>query len=131
MTRYRWAAILMIIHGGLMELGPCLAIVPVLASGMGAGQISRYFQFIVPYFQDNLILLMAMSGVFGVVRIIGAIGILRNRLWRLALAVINCVVTMVLMIFVLPAGIADAVLACTALVLLLTAYFGKRPLPQT
>lgn len=62
--------------------------------------------------------------------IIGAIGVLRNRLWGLALSVINCVVAMVLMVFMLPAGIVDGLLACSALVLLLTAYFGTRPLPQ-
>ncbi|MCU1445281.1 MAG: hypothetical protein JWP54_939, partial [Cryobacterium sp.] len=42
--------------------------------------------------------------------IIGAIGVLRNRLWGLALSVINCVVAMVLMVFMLPAGIVDGLL---------------------
>lgn len=131
MVRYRWAAVLMIIHGGLMELGPFVALVPVLASGLKTDQIGRYFHFIVPYFQDNLFLMMAMSGIFGAVRIVGAIGVLRNRPWGLALSIIKCVVTMMLMIFVLPAGLADGVLACTALVLMLTAYFGKRPIEDS
>ena len=61
-------------------------------------------------------------------RSVGAVGVLRNRLWGLVLSVINCVVTMVLMVFMLPAGIVDGLLACSALVLLLTAYFGTRPL---
>lgn len=60
--------------------------------------------------------------------VVGAIGVLRNRIWGLALSVINCVVTMALMIFLLPAGLVDGVLAGTALILLLTAYFGTRPL---
>lgn len=128
MIRYRWAAILMIVHGGVMELGACIALIPIIASGMDPAKVGRYFHFIVPYLQDNLFLMMGMSGIFGIVRIIGAIGMLRNRLWGLALSVINCVVTMGLMIFVLPAGIADGILACAALILMLTAYFGTRQL---
>lgn len=47
-------------------------------------------------------------------------------MWGLALTVVNCSVTMALMIFMLPAGLVDGLLSCTALVLALTAYFGKR-----
>ena len=75
--------------------------------------------------------MMAMSGIFGITRIIGAIGLLKNRLWGLALSVINCIVTMVLMVFMLPAGIVDGVLATFALILMLTAYFGKREIRST
>jgi uncharacterized membrane protein (DUF2068 family) len=67
-----------------------------------------------------------MSGIFGITRIIGAIGLLKNRLWGLVLSVINCIITMILMVFMLPAGIVDGVLASAALILILTAYFGKR-----
>jgi uncharacterized membrane protein (DUF2068 family) len=115
----------MIIHGGLMELGAFIALVPLLALGTDPQTVGTYFSFIVPYLQDNLYLMMAMSGVFGVVRIIGAIGLLKNRMWGLALSIVNCVVTMALMIFMLPAGLVDGVLACGALVLMLTGYFGK------
>ena len=126
--RYRAAAVLMIVHGGLMELGVFIALFPLLALGVDFDTVGQYFSFNVPFFQDHLIDMMLLSGVFGVTRIIGAIGVLRNRLWGLVLSVVNCVVTMVLMVFMLPAGIVDGVLACSALVLLLTAYFGTRPL---
>jgi uncharacterized membrane protein (DUF2068 family) len=126
MKRYKLAAILMIIHGGLMELSVALALIPLLILGINASDSSHYFSFVVPYFQDNLYLMMAMSGIFGITRIIGAIGVLKNRLWGLALSIINCVVTMILMVFMLPAGIMDGVFATTALVLMLSAYFGKR-----
>lgn len=33
MKNYKIAAILMIIHGGIMELGGCLALIPVLTYG--------------------------------------------------------------------------------------------------
>ena len=74
--------------------------------------------------------MMVMSAIFGTVRLIGAVGLLKNRKWGLVLSVINCVVTMALMIFMLPAGIVDGVLACTALVLILTQYFGKRKIVE-
>lgn len=79
--------------------------------------------------QDNLLQMMVMAGIFGTVRVIGAIGLWRGRMWGLALSVISCTVTMVLMIFMLPAGIADGLLSCTALVLMLTAYYGSRTIP--
>jgi hypothetical protein len=126
--RYRAAAVLMIVHGALMEFGVFVALVPLLALGVDFDAVGQYFSFNVPFFQEHLVEMMVLSGVFGITRIIGAIGVLRNRLWGLALSVINCVVTMVLMVFMLPAGILDGLLACSALVLLLTAHFGTRPL---
>ncbi len=125
MKKYKIASILMIIHGGIMELGGCLALIPVLISGAEEFNMGQYFSFIVPYLQDNLNLMVIMGGIFGVVRIIGAVGLLKNRMWGFALSVINCVITMALMIFMLPAGIADGLFACSALILMLTQYYGK------
>lgn len=126
MKQYKIAAALMIVHGGLMELSVCLALIPLLIAGINVSESSHYFSFMVPYFQENLYLMMTISGVFGVTRIIGAIGLLKNRMWGLALSVINCIVTMILMVFMLPAGIVDGILASVALILILTAYYGKR-----
>jgi uncharacterized membrane protein (DUF2068 family) len=70
--------------------------------------------------------MMVIGLIFGAVRLTGAIGLLKNRMWGLALSVINCIVTMALMIFMLPAGIMDGILACGALILMLTQYFGKK-----
>ena len=67
-----------------------------------------------------------MGVIYGVLRLIGAIGLLKNRMWGLALSIINCVTTMILMMFMLPAGIMDGILAGTALVLILIGYFGDR-----
>lgn len=128
--RYRAAAVLMIVHGALMEFGVFIALFPLLALGVNFDTVGQYFSFNIPYFQEHLVDMMLLSGVFGITRIIGAVGVLRNRLWGLALSVINCIVTMVLMVFMLPAGIVDGLLACSALVLLLSAYFGTRPLSQ-
>lgn len=126
MKRYKIAAWLMIIHGGFMEIGGVLCALPALILGSGKFDIGQYFSFKLQYFQDNLYMILFMGAVFGVMRIIGAIGLLKNRMWGLALSVINCVVTMILMMFMLPFGIQDGLLACIALVLILTQYFGNR-----
>ena len=126
MKRYKIAAWLMIIHGGFMEIGGVLCALPALILGSGKFDIGQYFSFKLQYFQDNLYMILFMGAIFGVMRIIGAIGLLKNRIWGLALSVINCVVTMILMMFMLPFGIQDGLLACIALVLILTQYFGNR-----
>lgn len=126
MKRYKIAAWLMIIHGGFMEIGGVLCALPALILGSGKFDIGQYFSFKLQYFQDNLYMILFMGAIFGVMRIIGAIGLLKNRMWGLALSVINCVVTMILMMFMLPFGIQDRLLACIALVLILTQYFGNR-----
>ena len=126
MKRYKIAAWLMIIHGGFMEIGGVLCALPALILGSGKFDIGQYFSFKLQYFQDNLYMILFMGAIFGVMRIIGAIGLLKNTMWGLALSVINCVVTMILMMFMLPFGIQDGLLACIALVLILTQYFGNR-----
>ena len=126
MKRYKIAAWLMIIHGGFMEIGGVLCALPALILGSGKFDIGQYFSFKLQYFQDNLYMILFLGAIFGVMRIIGAIGLLKNRMWGLALSVINCVVTMILMMFMLPFGIQDGLLACIALVLILTQYFGNR-----
>ena len=127
MRRYRAAAVLMILHGGVIELGTFVALISLLLLGVDQEQASDHFSFILPFLQENLYLMMAMSGIFGAVRVVGAVALWKNRMWGLALSVINCVITMALMIFLLPAGLVDGLLAGSALVLILTAYFGGRP----
>lgn len=124
MKKYRIAAILMIIHGGCMELGGVMAMIPALLIGTDQFDIGQYFEFKLPYFQDNLNLMIVAGALYGVLRLIGAIGLLKNRMWGLALSVINCVVTIALLMFLLPAGIMDGILAGSALILILMQYFG-------
>ncbi len=130
MKKYRLAAILMLLHGALMEVGGCLCLIPVFVMGSDTFDINQYFSFIVPYFRENMNLMLVMGAIYGIVRIIGAIGLLKNRMWGLVLSVINCVITMALMMFMLPAGILDGILATTALILMLTQYFGNREIYQ-
>lgn len=126
MKKYKAAAILMIIHGGFMEIGGCIALIPILMLGNDKVDMSQYFSFIVPYFQKNMNLMVIIGAIYGIVRIIGAIGLLKNKMWGLMLSVINCIITMALMMFMLPAGIMDGILACSALVLILMQYYGNK-----
>lgn len=126
MKKYKIAAVLMIIHGGVMEIGGCFAIIPALILGSDRFDIGQYFSFRLPYFQENLYMMIIMGAIYGTVRVIGAIGLLKNKMWGLALSVINCVLTMALMMFLLPAGIMDGIFACSALILMLTQYFGDK-----
>ena len=126
MKRYKIASILMFIHGAFMEIGGCLCLVPIFVIGSDKFDINQYVSFIVPYFKDNMSLMLVMGAVYGIVRVIGAVGLWNNKMWGLALSVINCVVTMALMMFMLPAGVMDGILACSALILILTQYFGNK-----
>lgn len=126
MKKYKIAAILMIIHGGFMELGGILAMIPALVLGTDKFDIGQYFEFKLSYFQENLHMMMVMSAIYGVLRLIGAIGLLKYKMWGLAISVITCVITLTLMMFLLPAGIMDGILAGTTLVLILIQYYGDK-----
>lgn len=126
MRKYKIASILMFIHGAFMEIGGCLCLIPALIFGSDSFDMSKYFSFIVPYLQDNLYMMSVTGLIYGVVRVIGAAGLWKNKMWGLVLSLINCVITMALMIFMLPAGIMDGIFACSALILILVQYFGNR-----
>jgi len=126
MKRYKIASILMFIHGAFMEIGGCLSLIPIFIFGSDKFDINKYFSFIVPYFKDNMTLMLIVGLIYGIVRIIGAIGLWKNKMWGLALSIINCVITMALMMFMLPAGVMDGILACSALILILVQYFGDK-----
>ncbi len=126
MKKYKIASILMFIHGAFLEIGGCLCLIPIIIMGSHKFNINQHFSFIVPYFEDNMNLMLVMGAIYGTVRIIGAVGLWKNRLWGLVLSVINCAITMALMMFMLPAGIIDGIFACSALILILTQYFGNK-----
>ncbi len=126
MKKYKIAAVLMIIHGGFMELGGVFAMIPALLIGTDQYDIGQYFSFKLPYFQENLYMMMVAGAIYGILRLVGAIGLWKNRMWGLALSLINCVITVALMMFLLPAGIMDGLLAGSALVLILLQYFGDK-----
>ncbi len=121
---------LLLVQGVVMEASVFIGVgVLVLLQVPPSAITDRTHIFALEYLNENLYLMMVMSGIFGALRIIGAIGVLRNRLWGLALSLINCAVTLTLMIFLLPAGLLDGLLTGTALVLLLSGWLGStRPI---
>lgn len=130
MKKYRIAAVLMFIHGAFMEIGGCLSLIPIFIMGSDKFDVNQYFSFIVPYFKDNMNLMLVIGALYGIVRVIGAVGLWKNRMWGLALSMINCVITMALMMFMLPAGIMDGILASSSLILILTQYFGDKKITE-
>ena len=126
MKKYKIASVLMMIHGAFMEIGGCFCLIPIFILGADKFNINEYISFIVPYFQENMDLMLIMGMLYGIVRVIGAVGLWKNRMWGLVLSILNCIITMILMMFLLPAGIMDGVLACSSLILILTQYFGDK-----
>ncbi|PPF42706.1 hypothetical protein C5B85_15650 [Pseudoclavibacter sp. AY1F1] len=125
--RLRWASGLLIAQGVLMEISVLLGVVVLLTLGVPQIEITeRVDIFALPYLNDNLYLMMAMSGVFGTLRVIGAVAMARNRLWGFALSLFNCGSTLVLMIFLLPPGLVDGLLTGSALVLMLSGWLQGR-----
>lgn len=89
MKKYRIASALMMIHGGFLELGGALCVLPLLFLGTDRFDFGKYFAFRLPYFQENLYLMMLVGAMYGVLRLIGAVGLLKNRMWGFVLSVIN------------------------------------------
>lgn len=125
MKKYKIAALLMIIHGGLMEIGGALSFIALIVLKTDKFNIEQYVFFKFPYYQDNVYMMIVMGVIYGMVRVIGAIGLLKNRMWGFTLSIINCIVTMLLMSFMLPMGIIEGILACSVLILMLLQYYEK------
>ncbi len=123
--KFKIASILMIIHGAIMEAGTGIFMIPLVLK-LGANVNIKQHIFAIDFFRDNIVLMMTMGVIFGVTRVIGAIGVLKNRMWGFILAMINCIVTMIVMLFMIPSGIVDGIFACTAMILLLIGYYDKK-----
>lgn len=124
---FRWAAVLLLVQGVLMETLAFVGLLVLLVLGVSQESLSAQAQiFALPYLQDNVYMMMAMSGIFAAIRITGAIALWRGRMWGLALSAIFCVVTLAQMVFLMPAGLADGILSGGALAFMLCGWFGGR-----
>jgi hypothetical protein len=124
---FRWASALLLAQGVLMEGLVFVGLLVLVAIGVPQETVTARAQvFALPYLQENLYPMMAMSGIFAALRITGALALWRGRMWGLALSLINCVVTLTLMVFLLPAGVADGILSGAALLLILRGWLGGR-----
>ena len=120
MKHIRYASIVLFIHGAIETFSSLVSFAP-------SDKIKNHI-FALPFLKENLITVGAVGAIFGILRIIAAIGLRRERLWSWYLAVVMCVITLALMIFLVPSGIGDGILTGSALVLLLIGRYGRRTL---
>ena len=121
MKRYKAAAVIIIIHG-IIEIGGFFSMLPIWLFG---AEQSGFIPFDPPLTE------VVIAGlVWGVVRLIGGIGLYKNAMWGFVLSVINCVIALAMMMHLLPFGIMDGILASTALILMLTQYLGNRKITE-
>ena len=115
------AAVTLAIHG-LIELAPLVGKRNMQTAG-------AFPKFIFEPLQNNFRLTMLLGDIFGIIRIIAALGIFLSLMWGLVLGLIISVVTFVVMTLYLPFGLMDGILSGVTLVSLLIAYFGNQPIP--
>ena len=115
MIRYKAAAIIIMVHG-FIEISGFLSMLPVWLFGIEPTE-----RFPIPTVD-----VMIAGVIWGTIRLIGGIGLLKNLMWGFWLSIINCVIAITMMMTILPFGIMDGILAGTALVLILTQYFGEK-----
>ena len=121
MKRYKIAAIIIMLHG-FIEIMGFFSVLPIW---LGA-EVAEWMPFDPPYPE------VVVAGlVWGTFRLIGGIGLFKNLMWGFTLSIINCVIAIAMMMTILPFGIMDGILAGTALILMLTQYFGKKKIIET
>lgn len=124
---FRSSAILLILHGfteimGLFALfAPAQYISKIFVNFGGMNQAAL---------AENVVLISIFGVLWGITRIIAAIGILRNRKWAAALGILISVITLITSISIIPAGVMDSLFAIPVLILLLIGWFGSEPINQ-
>jgi hypothetical protein len=102
-------SILLILHG-IIELLPTLQLLSPTTNMAPS--------FIFQEISDNWQMTIGVSIVSGLIRIIAAVGILKNLKWGWNLGVIISVITFTMLTFYLPMGIMDAIFSGSVLVIL-------------
>ena len=76
-------------------------------------------------FEGHNIFWSALSGIYGISRLVAGYAVWKKKKWGIALTVLLCLTTMIVAPSIIPFGIIDLILALIILVLLLYAYFGN------
>ena len=113
------AAILMIFHG-LIEVSAPFTLSLMSSSLVSFGGLDR------AEIKANIGAIVALGILWGLVRFVAAWGTWSLNKWGLALGISMSLITMIASVSVIPAGVADTILAAPALGLLLYAWFGSR-----
>lgn len=114
------AGTFLIIHGLIEALSFVL-----VNSGVGSGQI-----FVFEQLQNNINATCALGVIFGIIRLVAALGVFLNRKWGLVLGLLISTITYIIITFYLPLGIVDGVLSGIVLISLLLTVYGRRPIVE-
>lgn len=125
MKRFKAAAIIMMIHAVYILVGS-LIFLPMLMGGSKIPNLDQYSSFIMPFLTQNLYLMLILGRIYSIIYFFGALGLLRNKKWGITLSIINCIMELIWMFLMMPAGLIDGALASVALILILSQYFKDR-----
>jgi uncharacterized membrane protein (DUF2068 family) len=114
----RIASILLILHG-LIELAGLVFINSMPHALISFGGLTG------PALKQNAATIAILGALWGIARLIAAVGAWSLRKWALILGISLSTITLVAAIMIIPAGVTDTVLALPTLTLLLYAWFGN------
>jgi hypothetical protein len=117
----RIAAVLLVLHG-FIEVSGLFALKYMSASLVSFGGMDQ------TQIGENITSIAALGILWGLTRFAAAWGTWSLRKWGLALGITMSLVTMVVAVTVIPAGVTDTLIAGLVLALLLFTWFGNQKL---
>jgi hypothetical protein len=122
MKGYSIAGLIMIIHGGIIEISGRLILFLTISKNRALLENEPYLSLFIPE-REHLNRMLMLGGIYGIIRLIAALGLFMNRMWGFMLSGIISAITLLLMPFMPPAGILDGFLAAVALILILVQFY--------
>ncbi len=93
--------------------------------------LSVILRFDIPFIQhileNRMVVLAPLFWTFAFLRLVSAVGLLKNRLWGFWIGIVNLVLSMILAVLFLPFGGIEFIVCGVILVFLIVGYCGKRP----
>ena len=114
----RIAAGLLVLHG-LIEVSGLLMIKSLPHSLESFGNLGQ------SQIEVNAISIVSFGVIWGLSRLVAAWGTWSLKKWAIALGIVISLATLITALTIIPAGVADSVLAVPALICLLHAWFGN------
>jgi|APDOM4702015248_1054824.scaffolds.fasta_scaffold666914_2 uncharacterized membrane protein (DUF2068 family) len=118
-TSTRIASVFLCLHG-LIEVSALFALQMMSDSLVGFGGMDK------SQIEANIGSIATLGILWGLIRIIAAVGSWSLKKWGMALGIAMSLVTLAAAVTVIPAGVADTLLAGLALIFMLYAWFGNQ-----